>query len=175
MKFLGNPRVFGRNAICGVENQNLKPQRAQRPQRWARLVTVLLFGTAFFFFATSAEAQNLLPFEVSNPGHVKWSSEEAGRIYWLGCERVARSIRPEHPPKLHPSFVLVLGTKEDQTVRNGSIAEVHLKSWNAAHFAEAVVIMATREILKGEDVRSLARDTLMAAEASVSVDELRGK
>jgi hypothetical protein len=33
--------------------------------------------------------------------------------------------------------------------------------------------MATREILKGEDVMNLTRDTLLAAQASVSVNELR--
>jgi len=88
---------------------------------------------------------------------------------------VTRSSRLEDPPKLHPNFVLLLGAKQDQTVRDGNIAEVHLRSWSPARFTEAVVIMATREILKGEDVRSLARGTLMAAEASVSLDELRGK
>ena len=118
------------------------------------MTVVLLFAFAVVFFAASTEAQNLLPFEVSNPRHMKWSSEEAGRIYWLGCERVTRSIRPEHPPKLHPNFVLVLGAKQDQTVRDGNIAEVHLRSWSPARFAEAVVIMARREVLKGEDVRS---------------------
>jgi len=88
---------------------------------------------------------------------------------------VARTIRPEKPPRLAPKFVLVLGTKQDETVHNGRVVEIHLKGWNAARFAEAMVLMATREILKNEDVMHLTRDTLMAAQATVSVNELKRK
>src|SRR5215470_12185989 len=163
MKFPRGSRVSSDQATRNLDNQNLKSQRTRRMPRWAWFV---VFASAAAVCEAKAVAQDLLPFDVSNPKHLRWSSQEAGRIYLLGCEVVARSIRPEHPPKLHPSFVLVLGAKEDQTVRDGNTAEVHLRSWNPARFAEAVVIMATREILKREDVRSLARDTLIAAEAS---------
>jgi len=124
---------------------------------------------------TSGSAQTSLPFEVSNPKHLEWSSEEATRIYGSACELVARTIRPEKPPRLAPKFVLVLGTKQDETVHNGRVVEIHLKGWNAARFAEAMVLMATREILKNEDVMHLTRDTLMAAQATVSVNELKRK
>ena len=69
--------------------------------------------------------------------------------------------------------MLVLGADADETLRSGPTAEVRLRQWNAAHFAEAMVLMATREILKGEDIANLTRDTLIAAQASVSVNELR--
>jgi hypothetical protein len=114
-----------------------------------------------------------LLFEVSNPKHLTLPLDEANRIYSSACELVARSIRPEKPPRLAPKFVLVLGADSDETLRNGPTAEVHLREWNAARFAEAMVLMATREILKGEDVMNLTRDTLLAAQASVSVNELR--
>ena len=42
-----------------------------------------------------------LPFTVSNPKHKKWPVDEAQRIYFAACERVAKANRPEKPP-LHP-------------------------------------------------------------------------
>ena len=125
--------------------------------------------------SSSDSSSDTLPFEVSNPKHLHWSTEEAGRIYTSACTLVARSIRPEKPPRLTPKFVLVLGTKNNEAVHNGARAEVHLKSWNPAHFAEAMVLMASREVLKTEDVAHLTRATLMAAEATVSVNELKAK
>lgn len=131
----------------------------------------LISGT--LFLAMSAAAQTTLPFEVSNPKHLDWSMEQAGRIYSTACELVARSIRPERPPRLQPKFVLVLGADRDETLRRGQTAEIHLKKWNPAHFAEAMVLMATREILKGEDLEHLTRDTLLSAQSTVSVSELK--
>jgi len=125
--------------------------------------------------ALSSHAQTLLPFDVSNPKHLKWSTEEAERIYVSACELVARSIRPENPPHLVPKFTLVLGANEDSTMRNGETSEVHLRAWNAGRFAEAMVLVAMREIFKSEDVTNLTRDTLIAAHASVSVSELKRK
>jgi len=84
-------------------------------------------------------------------------------------------VRPERPPHLHPGFVLVLGAENDETVRTGTVSEIHLKTWNPARFAQAVVIMASREIVNSDAVTSLTRETLVAAESSVSVTELRGK
>jgi hypothetical protein len=124
-------------------------------------------------FSSAQNSSAPLPFEVSNPKHLSLPQEEANRIYSSACELVARSIRPEKPPRLTPKFVLVLGADADETLRNGPTSEVRLREWNAPRFAEAMVLMATREILKGEDVAHLTRDTLMAAQASVSVNELR--
>ena len=52
---------------------------------------------------------------------------------------------------------------------------VHLRAWNEGRFAEAMVLVAMREVLKSEDVTNLTRDTLIAAHASVSVSELQRK
>lgn len=117
-------------------------------------------------------AQTLLPFEISNRHNLKWSAEQASRIYFSACSLAARRIRPEKPPALHPRFLLVLGTQENEVVRNGQVSEIRLKSWNAANFAQAVVLMASREILDGGDVASIARDALLSANATVSVGEL---
>lgn len=136
----------------------------------ALLATVASLGTP-----AGAQTASPLPFEVSNPKHLEWPSDEASRIYSSACELVARSIRPEKPPRLTPRFVLVLGSDENATLRNGATAEIRLKEWDPARFAEAMVLMATREILKSEDVVNLTRDTLMAAQASVSVSELKRK
>jgi hypothetical protein len=169
-----------------IYKQNINPQslsklfgksqfsNTQKPSRAALSILALLIGTFAFFGATaSAQTASSVPFEVSNPKHLNLPTDEANRIYTSACELVARSIRPEKPPRLAPRFVLVLGSDENATLRNGSMAEIHLKEWNPARFAEAMVLMATREILKNEDVMHLTRDTLMAAQASVSVNELK--
>jgi len=145
------------------------------PAHCRRLATIALVMYAVTLLKVSGSAQTSLPFEVSNPKHLDWSTDEANRIYSSACELVARSIRPDKPPRLQPKFVLVLGTAADETVRNGTLSEVHLRKWNPEHFAEAMVVMATREIIKGEDLIHLTRDTLIAAQATVSVNELRRK
>jgi hypothetical protein len=126
-------------------------------------------------FSGLSVAQSSVPFEVSNPKHLKWPVEEAGRIYASACELVARAVRPERPPRLAPKFVLVLGAGANQIVRNEGSTEVHLIKWDPGQFAEATVVLTTREILKNEDVRDLARSALIAAEATVSVNELKEK
>ena len=118
-------------------------------------------------------AREAAPFNVTNPRNQKWPADEAARIYYSACDRVARSIRPANPPHLHPSFVLVLGAQENETVRDGKVSEVRLKSWDPAAFAQAVVILAAREILSSEDVAHITRDALTYAEASASVSDLK--
>jgi hypothetical protein len=114
-----------------------------------------------------------LPFAVSNPRNKKWSREEAARIYDSACALVARTVRPERPPHLHPNFVLVLGASDNEVVRTTPMAEIHLKSWDADKFAEAVVIMAAREVLHSDDVANIARQSVFSAHATVSLEELK--
>jgi hypothetical protein len=118
-----------------------------------------------------AQTQDL-PFSVSNPKHKKWPVDEARRIYFAACDRVARTIRPEKPPRLQPKFVLILGADDNEAVRIGNIAEVRLKEWNPGAFSDAVVVMAAREILDPRQLASLSREALLSAEASVSVNDL---
>ena len=121
----------------------------------------------------TAAAQNALPFEVSNPKNKKWPTDEALRIYSSACSLVARTVRPERPPHLHPTFRLVLGTADDEVVRGNSMAEIHLKSWNSEKFAEAAVILAAREVLQGDDLIKIVRQTVSLANATVSLNDLR--
>lgn len=124
-------------------------------------------------FVSGAFAQEAVPFEVSNPKHKKWSSEEASKIYYSACDLLARTVRPEKPPHLHPRFVLVLGGDTNQVLRTGSAVEIHLKSWDADKFAEAMVLVAAREVLQMDDLMKIARQSVSSAEATVSADRLK--
>jgi len=124
-------------------------------------------------FVSGAFAQDAVPFEVSNPKHKQWSSEQAGKIYYSACDLLARTVRPEKPPRLHPRFVLVLGAEANQVLRTGAAVEIQLKSWDAEKFAEAMVLVAAREVLPADDLMKIARQSVSSAEATVSVDHLR--
>ena len=130
-------------------------------------LAVIVAGAVPAFAQTSD-----VPFTVSNPKHKKWPIEEAHRIYFAACELVARAIRPEKPPRLFPTFVLVLGTEQNEAVRVGETSEIHLKEWNPTAFSQAVVVMAARAIFDSGQIASLSREALMSAQASVSVGEL---
>jgi hypothetical protein len=119
-----------------------------------------------------AVAQTDLPFSVSNPKHKKWPVDEAQRIYFAACERVAKAIRPEKPPRLQPKFVLILGADDNAAVHIGNSSEVRLKDWNPGAFSDAVVVMAAREILDPRQLASLSREALLSAQATVSVADL---
>jgi len=122
-----------------------------------------------------AQAQNNLPFEVSNPKNKKWFPEEAGRIYASACDLLARTVRPENPPQLHPKLLLVLGADQDEYVRGGGVNEVRLRSWDPEKFAEAVVLGAVREVLHTDDLKKVARESVSLADATVSPAELKGR
>ena len=136
-------------------------------------VCYFLAGLAVALLCANCAGQTSPLFEVSNSKHIQWSAEEAGRIYSSASELVARTIRPERPPYLHPRFVLVLGTQENETIRKGDVSEIHLKSWKPENFAEAVVLMAIREVIKSDKVADLVRSTVVSAGTSVSVNDLR--
>jgi len=154
--------------------QNQNSQSDFKAMRWAQL-----FAAGFLLIAIIAGAscptlaQNKLPFEVSNPKHKKWSADQAGRIYTSACDLLARTIRPEKPPQLHPKFLLVLGADNDEFVRMGSEVEIRLKSWSPPKFAEAVVMVAARDVLQASDLKNIVRQSLSLAHATVSVSELR--
>lgn len=137
-----------------------------------RIGFLLVVLCAFACLDGKSRAQTV-PFEVSNPKHLSWSVEEAGRIYESACQLVARSVRSAQPSQLQPKFVLVLGAKADQMVRGAAMPEIHLRRWDPARFAEVMVLLTLRDAVKNADVIRLARQALDAAEATVSVNELR--
>lgn len=146
---------------------------AKRHTRQVALSACLLLLMGAAGSAQSGVGQEATPFGVSNPKNKKWPVEEATRIYFSACDRVARTIRPTDPPRLRPSFVLVLGAQNNETVRDGKVAEIRLKNWDPAAFAQAVVILAAREILTPDDMVHITHEALTFAKASVSVSDLR--
>jgi hypothetical protein len=138
-----------------------------------------LVGGAWLLVMTislgAAHAQNALPFEVSNPKNKKWSPREAGRIYASACDLLARTVRPENPPQLHPQLLLVLGTDADEYVRDGPVNKVHLKSWNPEKFAEAVVLGAVREVLRTDDLKRVAHESVSLADATITANDLKAQ
>jgi hypothetical protein len=126
----------------------------------------------FFLLCSFAYAQSDVPLLVKNPKKQTFPAGEAGRIYASVCMVVGREVRPEHPLALRPRFTLILGSDADQLVQRNQETELHLKSWDREKFAQAVVILAGREILKTRDVVLLGRRALSLTDAVVPVAEL---
>jgi hypothetical protein len=141
--------------------------------RLARRAFIALFLLVLVTSANMAHAQqSTLPFEVSNPKHKKWPEAQAGRIYTWACDLLARSIRPEKPPQLRPKFRLVLGTDGDEFVRDTNATEIHLKNWNPEKFAQGVVVVALRELVQGQELARMARQSVSLADSTIDVREI---
>lgn len=114
-------------------------------------------------------AQTALPFEISNPKNKKWEAPEAVRIYTWACDLLARTVRPEKPPQLHPSFRLVLGADNDEFVHENSVFEIRLKSWNPEKFSQGVVLAAVSGLVQGEELNRVARQSVSLANSTLDV------
>ena len=114
-------------------------------------------------------AQTSLPFEISNPKNKKWEANEAVRIYTWACDLLARTIRPEKPPQLHPSFRLVLGADNDEFVHLNSVFEIRLKSWNPEKFSQGVVLVAVNGLVQGEELNRVVRESVSLANSTLDV------
>lgn len=156
--------------LLNLQHQDSKPLPGLERLARRASIALLVITTAF---SCAALGQSKLPFEVSNPRNQKWPVEQAGRIYVSACDLLARTIRPEKPPELRPKFLLVLGSDSDEYVRMGAQVEIRLKSWSSPKFAEAVVMIASREVLQDDDLKNIVRQSLSLSRASVSVSELR--
>jgi hypothetical protein len=133
---------------------------------------ILLCGQLLLMTAVCGCAQNTVPFEVSNLNNKKWPPAEATRIYDSACDLLARTIRPEKPPRLRPKFRLVLGAESDQFVNESGVTEIHLKSWNPEKFAEGVVVVAVRDVLRADDLARVVHQSVSLAASTVNVHEL---
>jgi hypothetical protein len=134
---------------------------------------VIAFLLILFSAVGLAHAQeSTLPFEVSNAKHKKWPEAQAARIYARACDLLARSIRPEKPPELHPKFVLVLGADGDEYVRDTNTVEIHLKNWSPEKFAQGVMVVALRDLVQGQDLAKLAHQSVSLADATIDAREL---
>jgi hypothetical protein len=156
------------------KTQNWKTLARHRGTRYFhKAVSVMCLTLLTIGFTGRVFAQGEpVPFEVSNPKHKKWSSEEASKIYFSACELLARTVRPEKPPRLHPRFLLVLGANENEVLRTDSAVEIHLKSWDIDKFAEAMVMVAAREVLQRDDLTKIAHQSVSFAQSTISVDRL---
>lgn len=143
------------------------------PGRKRSTLVALALLTGLLLAGVNCIGQDTEPFGVTNPKNLKWPAEEASRIYYSACYLAARTVRPEKPPQLRPKFVLVLGTATDETIRKNGTSELHLKKWDRANFAAAVTMMAAREILSDKELLNIVRESLLSAQAQVSVSELR--
>ena len=134
----------------------------------------LIFVANSILGAAQAQKQTQanLPFEVSNSQNKKWPPTEARKIYDVACQLLARTIRPDKPPALHPQFRLVLGTPKDEFVRDGARVEVHLRSWQPEIFAQAVVAIAVRDLLQGDQLQKVAHESVLLANATVDAHDL---
>ncbi|MFZ0800915.1 MAG: hypothetical protein WBQ09_01590 [Terriglobales bacterium] len=146
---------------------NLLRLTARLGRRMLPCALLLLISAAF-----GCAQQSAVPFEVSNPSNKKWPPAEAARIYDSACDLLARTIRPEKPPHLRPKFRLVLGSESDVFVNEGGVIEVHLKSWNPEKFAEGVVVVAVRDVLRSEDLARVVHQSVSLASSTVNVHEL---
>jgi hypothetical protein len=68
---------------------------------------------------------------------------------------------------------LVLGTDHDEFVRDSSIEELHLRSWDPEKFAQGVVVVALRDLVPPPDLARLARLSVTLAGSTVDVSDLR--
>ena len=114
-------------------------------------------------------AQTALPFEISNPKNKKWEATEALRIYSWACDLLARTIRPEKPPQLHPSFRLVLGAENDEFVHQDSVFEIRLKSWNPEKFSQGVVLVALSGLVRADELNRVAHQSVSLANSTLDV------
>ena len=118
-------------------------------------------------------AQTALPFEISNPKNKKWEASEAVRIYTWACDLLARTVRPEKPPQLHPSFRLVLGADNDEFVHQDSVFEIRLKSWNPDKFSQGVVLVAVSGLVRAEELNRVAHQSVSLANSTLDVRQVR--
>jgi hypothetical protein len=172
MEVSGDTTRIG-NLQRSTTNSVLEFRGPGRKWAWRSVLAAAFLAMFIAFPPLSVQAQNDLPFEISNVKNKKWPELEASRIYLSACSLLARSLRPEKPPVLHPKFRLVLGSDDDAFVRRGRTVEIHLKSWNAEKFAQGVVVVAVREVLQDEDLRRLAHESVAMADATVDVRDLR--
>jgi hypothetical protein len=148
------------------------PQQQFQENFWKSQPIAVVAMLLAAVFSGSALAQSDSPFAVQNQKKKNFPAAEAARIYEAVCVVVAREVRPEHPPLLQPRFTLVLGADRDELVQQNQVAELHLTSWDREKFAQALVVLAVREILKADSVPTLSRRALAWTDAVVPMTEL---
>jgi hypothetical protein len=125
----------------------------------------LSIGLLLVVLSGGAIAQEF--FAVRNQKKQKWPVEDANRIYLLASEAVEREFKLSRP--VRPRFTLVLGYEGNQLDVN--TGELRLAKWDRKVFADGVILFCMEQMLTPEIHGQLLRRTLLAADATVGVEE----
>jgi hypothetical protein len=113
-------------------------------------------------------------FSVRHSKHAKFSlspvqMREAESLYQSACAVVKRDFHGG-AGELHPHFTVIIGADEDEV--HGK-AEIRMKKWNPAVFAQGVVVIAYYEALTADVVVQLANRAIRYSNATVDVAGLK--
>ena len=125
----------------------------------------LCLGILLVVLSGGAIAQEF--FAVRNQRKQKYPTEEANRIYLLAAEAVKREFKLSRP--VRPRFTLVLGYEGNQLDVN--TGELRLAKWDRKVFADGVILFCMEQMLTPDVHEQLLRRTLLAADATVGVNE----
>jgi|SRR5215475_8776453 len=129
----------------------------------------------FLAISVPALAQAHELFEVSNPKHMQFNSEEAMKSYLQSVSEVEAEYHLlQH---LTPKFALVLGVDRNSLVwpnyKTSQGAEIRLTRWEPRIFRQGVIALSINELLRPENVTRLELHIESIEEAVVDVRSLR--
>lgn len=114
-------------------------------------------------------------FEVSNPKHLQFNSEEAVKSYLQSVSEVETEYHLlQHPT---PKFALVLGVDRNSLVwpegKTSQGAEIRLRRWDPRIFRQGVIALSINELMRPENVARLEQRIERVDEAVVDARDLR--
>lgn len=114
-------------------------------------------------------------FEVSNPKHLQFNSEEAVKSYLQSVSEVEAEYHLlQH---LTPKFSLVLGVDRNSLVwpegKTSEGAEIRLRRWDPRIFRQGVIALSINELMRPENVARLELHIERIEEAVVDARDLR--
>jgi len=114
-------------------------------------------------------------FEVSNPKHLQFNSQEAVKSYLQSVSEVETEYHLlQH---VTPKFALVLGVDKNCIVwPNGKTSqggEIRLSRWDPRIFRQGVIALSINELLRPENVARLELRIERIEEAMVDVRDLK--
>jgi len=135
----------------------------------------LPISVLFLAISVPALAQAHELFEVSNPKHMQFNSEEAMKSYLQSVSEVEAEYHLlQH---LTPKFALVLGVDRNSLVwpnyKTSQGAEIRLTRWEPRIFRQGVIALSINELLRPENVTRLELHIESIEEAVVDVRSLR--
>ena len=123
--------------------------------------------------AAQASSEGSFVVRYNKKPHFSFTSaqmHEAETLYRNTCAIVQRDFRSSS--ELHPRFVVVLGTEQDELYAVHGKTEIRLRNWNPSRFTQGVVILAFREMLTADAIQQLAKRAVQYSNATVDVTVL---